>query len=279
VKLGAHIWIGEGLLKTIEVAEYLGCDCFQIFLHNPRSWEIKKRNRDEIIEFRKVLKEKGIEMVVVHMPYILNLSSPDKEISLLTMKKLEKEIEESEEIGASYYVIHPGSHKGEGIESGWKRLVNNLKKFKDAKVKILIENTSGQGNLLGSRWEEFKYAVEKLDGDIGICFDTAHAFQSGYRINTQNGLENMKKEIEKNFPLGYIHLIHANDSATECGSKKDRHYHIGKGFIGMEGFESIIKDGFFGNLPFIIETPKSTIEKDKENLRILRKIGEKYGKV
>lgn len=279
MKVGVHLWTGEGLKKTIEHCDYLKCDCFQIFLHSPRKWERKRRGKKEVEEFKKELSKRKIHPFVVHMPYLINLASPYKNVRYNSLKLLEREIEEAEITGAHFYVIHPGSHKGDGKKNGWRRVCGGLKKIVGSKTKILIENTAGQGNSLGEKLEEFKVLIDCFGDKIGFCIDTAHLFQAGYNFKEKEGFYEMKEEIEKNLSLGYILLIHANDSATACGSKIDRHQHIGKGYIGMEGFEKFIKDEYFGNLPFIIETPKESLKQDKKNIEVLRKIGVHYGKI
>jgi len=276
MKIGAHLWIGEGLLKTIEYCDYLECNCFQIFLSNPRSWKRKYRDKKETNKFKEEIEKRKIKPIVVHMPYILNIAEENKKIREKIINFLEDEIEESIKIGAEYYVVHPGFHKDLTEEKGLKNVVDLLKNFLKAGIKILIENTSGQGTSLGYNFKQLSYVLEKLDSNLGICFDTAHAFQSGYNLKK---FENVKKYIEKFIDLSYILLIHANDSMTELGSRIDRHEHIGKGRIGKVGFENLIKDGYFGDLPFIIETPKLSLEEDKKNIAILKKIGEKYGKI
>ncbi|MCM8772025.1 MAG: deoxyribonuclease IV [Candidatus Omnitrophica bacterium] len=276
MKIGAHLWIGEGLLKVLNYCDYLKCDCFQIFLSNPRSWKRKKRDIEEIEKFIQEIKKRKIEPFVVHMPYILNIAVNDKNLRKNLINFLIKEIEESEKIGANFYVIHPGFHKGTGEKIGIENAIEVLKNFKNSKIKILLENTAGQGTSLGSDFKQLGYILDKINGNLGICFDTAHAFQAGFNIIN---FEKVKKSIEKFIDLSYIKLIHANDSKTFCGSKIDRHEHIGKGKIGIKGFENIIKDDYFGSLPFIIETPKLSLKEDKENIKILKKIGEKYGKI
>jgi deoxyribonuclease-4 len=276
MKIGAHLWIGEGLIKTIEYCDYLECNCFQIFLSNPRSWKRKYRDKNEINKFKEEIERRKIKPVVVHMPYILNIAEEDKKIREKIINFLEEEIEESVKIGAEYYVVHPGFHKDLTEEKGLKNVVDLLKNFLNAGIKILIENTSGQGTSLGYNFKQLSYILEKLNDNFGICFDTAHAFQSGYNLKK---FESVKKYIEKFVDLSYILLIHANDSMTELGSKIDRHEHIGKGRIGKVGFENLIKDEYFGDLPFIIETPKLSLEEDKKNIAILKKIGEKHGKI
>ncbi|MCM8804779.1 MAG: deoxyribonuclease IV [Candidatus Omnitrophica bacterium] len=276
MKIGAHLWTGEGLIKTIEYCDFLKCDCFQIFLSNPRSWKRKKRDKEEIKNFKQEIKKRENKPIVVHMPYILNIAEDNKKLIKKIINFINEEIEESEKIGAEFYVIHPGFHKGNGEKKGIKNVIDLLKSLSKSNIKILVENTSGQGTSLGYKFEHFSTIFEKIDKNLGICFDTAHAFQSGHNLLE---FKKVKKDIEKFIDLSYIKLIHANDSKTDCGSRIDRHEHIGKGKIGIKGFEEIIKDEYFGNLPFIIETPKLSLKEDKENIEILRRIGEKYGKI
>ena len=276
MKIGAHLWINKGLLKTIEYCNYLKCNCFQIFLSNPRSWKRKYRDIQEINKFKKEIEKRKIHPIVVHMPYILNIAEENKEIKKKIINFLELEIEESIKIGAEYYVLHPGFYRGITEEKGLKNVVDLLKNFLNVGIKILIENTSGQGTSLGYSFKQLSFILENLNDNFGICFDTAHAFQSGYNLKK---LEYVKRNIEKFIDLSYILLIHANDSKIKLGLRIDRHEHIGKGKIGVIGFENLIKDEYFGNLPFIIETPKLNLKEDKKNIEILKKIGEKYGKI
>ena len=277
MKIGAHIWIGKGLVKAVDDAISLGCDCFQIFLQNPRSWKRTKRSDDEVMNFISKVKENKLSPVVVHMPYILNLASPEKKIARMSQVLLEYELLESERLKADYYVIHPGSHKGAGVEAGIKNLTGNIKPFVHSSVKILVENTAGQGDMLGGRWEEFGYLFDSIGTAVGICFDTAHAFQAGYDIRDAQVISKILEEIKKY--SASIMLVHANDSVSVLGSHLDRHQHIGRGYIGRKTFELLIKNKYFGALPFIIETPKVNIEADRRNLKILRVLGIKYGKV
>ncbi|HOK57282.1 MAG TPA: deoxyribonuclease IV [bacterium] len=276
MRVGAHLWIGEGIEKTLEYCEYLGCNCFQIFLSNPRSWKRKEKSIEEIIRFREKIKLKKIKPIVIHMPYILNVAENNIKEKKKIVQLLEKEIEESENLKADFYVLHPGFHKGIGEKKGIENVINTLKNFSISKIKILLENTSGQGTSIGYKFEHFSFLFDRLGDNFGVCFDTAHAFQSGYNLKN---FEKVKENIEKFIPLSYILLIHANDSKTELNSKTDRHEHIGKGKIGIKGFEEIIKDEYFGNLSYIIETPKLSLKEDKKNIEILKKIGEKYGKI
>ncbi|MCK9266688.1 deoxyribonuclease IV [bacterium] len=279
MKIGAHIFLGKKLNSVLETTLLLNCDCCQIFLHNPRGWNRKSRDDEELVEFKKDSETKKVFPIAVHMPYLVNFATPDKTIIHKSCKVLEVELEECEKMGVAYYVIHPGSHKGMGINYGVASVADNLKNFVGGNVKILLENTAGQGDSVGSKWNELGEILDKLNGKAGVCFDTAHAFESGYDLATEGFVENLKSEIEKSFGLRYILMVHANDSLTSKGSRSDRHQHIGEGHIGLKGFENLIKDDYFGTLPYIIETPKDTPADDIRNLKILRKLGEKYGKI
>jgi len=279
MRTGAHIWIGEGLEQAVEVAKELGCDCFQIFLQNPRSWKRRKRSDEELRGFRESVIRNNIMPVVVHMPYLLNLASPDRRISAMSRALFEKEMDEAQSIGADYYVLHPGSHMGTGLDAGVKNLAENLKSFVGISPGILLENTAGQGNTIGGRWEDFAYLFERFGGDVGICLDTAHAFEAGYDIRKKEGLYDMLDTIDRKLGSSRILVVHANDSASKLGSRLDRHQHISRGYLGKTAFDLLVRDEYCGNLPFIIETPKSDANADRRNLRILKEIGEKYGKI
>ncbi|MCS7179912.1 MAG: TIM barrel protein, partial [bacterium] len=157
MRVGAHLWTAEGLLKTIKYLDYLKCDCLQIFLSNPRSWKRKEREKEEIVNFKRELMKRKIIPVVIHMPYILNIAEENKMTRMKIIKLLEKEIEESESIGAEFYVVHPGFHKGIGEKKGIKNIIMVLKNFKDIKIKILLENTSGQGSSIGYNFQQLGY--------------------------------------------------------------------------------------------------------------------------
>jgi deoxyribonuclease IV len=279
MKIGSHILIGGGLEKSIEVAEMLGCNCFQFFLQNPRSWERRKRLDAELSNFRIKREKSNLSPLVVHMPYLMNLASTERKILLMSQRLLEREMTEAEAIGADFYVVHPGSHKGTGVETGVKNLASSLKPFAGVTPKILLENTAGQGSTIGGSWEDLGYLFETFGNGIGICLDTAHAFEAGYDIRREEVLNEMKKKIGKILGLHNLLLIHANDSASPLGSRLDRHQHISEGYLGKKAFELLVKDEYFGTLPFIIETPKSDATSDKKNLRVLKELGVRYKKL
>ncbi len=273
--VGAHVWIGEGLQQAIRLACQLHCQCLQIFLHNPRCWQVKKRSDQQLLSFKKELAERKLFPLIIHMPYLINLCSSEAVVRKLSLRRMALEIKEAETIGASGYVIHPGSYGESGFSPGWKRLVSNLKYFSQTPVKILLENTSGQKRTLGSCWTHFESIKDKIS-NVGFCLDTAHAWAAGYQLSCKEGFESMMAEIEKTIGLQYINLIHANGSAAGCGSHLDRHESLYRGRLGLEVFHWLAAEKKLGRLPFIIETPRRSLAEDKRNLRILRTIGGKY---
>lgn len=264
--------IGKGLDEALRVARELVCECIQLFLHNPRAWESAPRPAEELRAFREGCRASGISPVVIHMPYLVNLASPDQTIARRSRDLVERELEEAQRMGADFYVIHPGSHKGTGVEAGIGRLLNLLDGLSAAPVRILVENTAGQGSALGRTFREFGPLAEALGGRIGFCLDTAHAFEAGYDFIRPGVFQAMKEEIAATLSLETVRLIHANDSLTTAGSHVDRHQHVGEGAIGREGFAAFVADPCFRELPYILETPKEGIEEDRLNMKNLREI-------
>ncbi|HOJ39384.1 MAG TPA: deoxyribonuclease IV [bacterium] len=271
VRTGAHLWIGQGLSEVVVVACRLKCQCLQIFLHSPRQWRVKKRPDCELVSFRKALKLQGLEPLVVHMPYLINLASPEGSVVSLSLKRLALELEEAETAGATAYVLHPGSHLGCGPQAGLKRLIGNLQKISGSNVKLLLENTAGQGQSLGRFWSGFR-EIRQHCPQTGFCLDTAHAWAAGYNLTSSTGFQSMLAEIEKTLGLEYIFLVHANGSAAVCGSGLDRHASLDRGKIGLEVFQWLAQDKYLGKLPFIIETPKNSLSEDRRNLKLLLRV-------
>lgn len=271
MRIGFHVSISGNLPKAVERAKKLHCSTMQIFSRNPRGWKLSKIKPEEIKEFREKRKEARIYPLFVHIPYLINLSSPDKEIWEKSVKFFIEDLQFSELIGADYLITHLGSHKGKGEDFGEERFVKGLniaiEKAK-TKIKILLENTAGQGNSIGYNFFQIRKIREKIVKKelIGLCFDTAHAFSAGYRINTIIGLKKTLEELEDLGLLENLRLVHLNDTKVDLGSRIDRHEHIGKGFIGKEGFKLILNHPQLQNLSFILETPRKSDRDDLRNL-------------
>jgi len=278
MRLGVHVSINEAIYEAVEEAKMLGCETMQFFPRNPRKWRRHKLKEDDIEEFKVRRKQLGIDPVFVHVPYPSNLASP---INLLYRGSIKSYIEDVQEIdclGADYLVTHMGSHKKTSEAKGIKRITKALnlilEKTKNTKVTILLENTSGSGSWLGYKFQHQKEIIDGLDDKsrIGLCFDTCHAFSAGYDFTTPTGLELMLKEIDELVGLDRLKLIHLNDTKDKCGSKRDRHQHIGKGYIGKEGFRILINHPKLRDLPMILETPKESDEDVLKDLELVRSL-------
>ncbi|MCM8768248.1 MAG: deoxyribonuclease IV [Candidatus Omnitrophica bacterium] len=271
MRIGAHLWIGKGLESCLELAVKLNCQCLQIFLHNPRQWQIKRRSDLELVNFRRELKKAKIFPLFVHMPYLLNLSSSEKRVRQLSLRRLSQELEEAETIGAFGYIIHPRNHQKISSGEETSLLAWALALFSDVKVIPLLENTATRGN-----WWSLWSPVKKSFSWVRFCLDTAHAWAAGYDLRSRDGFQLMLKDIEKNVGLRYISLIHANGSKVTCGSGLDRHESLNRGTFGLRIFQWLGSHKQLRNRPFIIETPRRGLAEDRENMALLRKIGEKH---
>ncbi len=278
LKLGVHVSIAGGISNSVSNATSIGCTAFQIFSRNPRQWKAKVLGDDEVQRFKEDLRQSSInpDSTIVHMPYLPNLSAPHSEMYEKSVTTLTDEITRCNSLGIPYLVIHLGSHLGKGEKNGISQLVNACQSafqvYKDKglsknSVKLLLENSAGQKNSIGSKIEEIQLILELLGtSEYGICLDTCHLFAAGYDLSDDEGINKMLDLVEKCVGIQHLKLIHLNDSKGELGSNLDRHYHIGMGKIGENGFKALINDERLENMPFIMETPIDSIRGDKENL-------------
>lgn len=277
MKLGVHVSIAGHIYEAVDRTAELGCNTFQIFSRNPRGWATTRLDPKDVEEFKRRRKEKDITPVVVHIPYLINLCSPEEGLWKKSVNAYIDDIRRADMLDAEYFVTHIGSHKGKGEEFGISRFSAGLNKaIEKAKPKltILLENTAGSGDCLGYRFEHLKAIIDKIKEKkkIGICLDTAHTFESGYDVKTKAGLDATLKKIDSIVGLKRIKVIHLNDSKTAFGSNADRHWHIGKGEIGVDGIKLILNHPKLKDLPFILETPKKDPKDDPANLAMVRKL-------
>ena len=275
MKIGCHVSIANSIDRAVDRAAEIGCDTFQIFTRNPRMWKYKKLTYAEIEAFKCKVTETGIKPVFSHMPYLSNLSSPNSEIYEKSIDSLKLELERSSLLNIPYVVTHLGSHLGKGSEKGKTQIVNAIdtatRELEDYPM-ILLENTSGKTNEMGSTFIEIGEIMNRVSIDnIGVCFDTCHAFTRGYDIASRKGLYETGEEVEKYIGFNKIRIVHLNDSKGELGSRLDRHQHIGLGYIGEKGFRTFL-DSPFRNKPLILETPVDEVRTDKENLEKAREL-------
>jgi len=277
MRFGFHISIAGGFLKVIERAKRLGCETIQIFSRSPRGWNYPKLDLSEAESFKERLK---IRPFFVHMPYLPNLSSSDPELSQKSLESLKIELRRASLLDADGLVTHLGSHKGKGEERGIKNLIENINQALcevQNRVMLLLENTAGQGAEIGYRLEQIVSVLAGIEDKerVGLCIDTAHAFEAGYDISSEEGLTKFLETLESLVGLEKVKLIHFNDSKTPLGSRKDRHWHIGEGFLGIEGISRFINHPALKALPAIMETPRKTDEDDLKNMARAREIKKK----
>jgi deoxyribonuclease-4 len=276
--LGIHVSGVSKIYEALDCAKELDCNTMQIFSRSPQRWRDHSLEYEDIQEFIRRQKKLKISPVFIHIPYLINLASPNPGLYGASIEAYIEDILEADALKADYIVTHMGNHKETSEEAGLKRLTKALNKILDEtrnrEVGILLENTAGSGSWLGYKFEHQIIVLEgiKQKERVGLCLDTAHAYLAGYDISTKAGLEEMLGEIEDLVGIKRIKLIHLNDAAGKLGSKHDRHDNIGKGSIGLEGMKRIINNPKLKNIPLILETPKKKEGDDLMNLNIVRKL-------
>lgn len=274
VKAGVHVSIAGSIDLAVDRAVQKGCDVFQVFSRNPRGWNFQPLSEGDCSAFRsKVAKENLLP--VDHMPYLPNLASPKEDIYEKSVATLTAELRRCGQLGIPFLVTHLGHHLGAGIAGGRQRVIRAIRtglSESDTPATLLLENTAGEKNSVGSTFEHIKSIIDGVSdtGRIGVCFDTCHAFAAGYDLRTQAGLDYTLSQFDEIIGLSYIRVIHLNDSKGGLGSGLDRHEHIGMGFIGEEGFFRILHRPEIRSLPLICETPVDERRDDEGNLRKVR---------
>jgi deoxyribonuclease-4 len=262
MQIGIHVSIADSISNAVVNAITLGCNAFQIFTRNPRGWTAKELSTNDAKDFREKLSSSTIDRfaTVAHMPYLPNLSSPDNVITSKSLSSLIEELERCSQLGIPYLVTHLGSHKGTGDQKGIEKLVENFTKaVKNSPddVMILLENTAGQKNSVGSDFEQLASILFQLKPAkrFGICLDTCHAFAAGYDLRTEKSTKSTLEEFDKFVGIDHLKIIHLNDSKGEIGCNKDRHDHIGLGKIGETGLRHVVRFANSKKVPVILETP------------------------
>ncbi|MCS7197492.1 MAG: deoxyribonuclease IV [Candidatus Bipolaricaulota bacterium] len=279
--LGCHLSIAGGLEQTVARAQELRINALQIFSHNARSWKMGALKPDEARKFIERRRQAHIEYTVIHTIYLINLASPDPKNFQLSVQALKDEVQRAGELQIPHVNTHIGAHMGQGVEKGLERIaeaINAVLASPQARsaphVKILLENSAGEGTELGATFAELGAILNSIKEKkrVGVCLDTCHAFAAGYDLTTPHGLEKTLQELERQIGLERVELIHLNDSKFPLGSRRDRHEHIGQGRIGIEGFRLIVNHPALRDKPFILETPKDDELSDLRNLAAIRSV-------
>jgi len=274
-RIGFHAPIKGGVHNALIVAKETGCDTVQLFSRNPRGWLAKPLTLEDVLQFRRTRRATKISPVLIHCNYLVNLAASDDVMLQKSRESFREEVERALLLGVDYLVVHPGSSRGacetDGIALCAASLILACKGMKFGSLRILLENTAGQGDCIGHRFEhlrEIMNACPKLP--LGVCLDTAHAFTAGYDIREADGLEALLQRVQKTVGLKNVRAVHFNDSRAVYNSRVDRHWHIGEGHIGLDALRRVAQHQKLKHAAFILETPYDDPRADLKNLATLR---------
>jgi len=274
-KIGFHAPIKGGVHNALIVARDTGCDTVQLFSRNPRGWLAKPLTFADVLLFRKTRRLTKISPVLIHCNYLVNLAAADAAMLEKSRISFREEIERAMLLGVDYLVVHPGSARGsceaDGITKCAKSLKIACKRLKLGSLRILLENTAGQGDCIGHRFEHLREIMNACpELPLGVCFDTAHAFTAGYDIREEDGLEALIDKLQRTVGTRKVRAIHFNDSRAAYNSRVDRHWHIGEGHIGKDALRRVARHPKLRHAAFILETPYDDPRADLQNLETLR---------
>lgn len=276
MRLGVHIRLAKGVAGVIDKAEALGCEALQMFSSNPNAWKVGTLEPSAVEVFRSGVERLGIDPVVLHTPYLLNLASSSDDIWTNSWRNLASALAKAHTLGAQYIVTHIGSHGGAGFDAGADKVAEAVTlaiESAPGTATVLLEAGSGAGNTVGSTFEELAAILSRLESQkdrIGVCLDTAHLWGAGYDISSQAGVDAVLARFDKLIGLSRLRVFHLNDTEKDLGSHKDRHWHIGQGNVGLEGFRAIVNHPALTKTAGIIETPDMDSGKDIVNLNVLK---------
>lgn len=259
--LGAHTSAAGGLQNALFEGKAIGASAIQLFTRNQRQWKAKPLDPQEIDLWQKALEETGIERVMSHASYLINLGSPDPQGLEKSRATFREELKRCHALEISYLNFHPGSAKESSEEECLDKIADSLLSLEDlatnGPTRLLLEATAGQGSSLGHRFEHLAYIIEKTQErlPIGVCIDTCHIFAAGYDIRTEENWSHTLNEFDRIVGIDHLHALHVNDSLKDLGSRVDRHAPLGAGKIGMDSFHFLMTDPRTAPLPKYLETP------------------------
>ncbi|MCC6404993.1 MAG: deoxyribonuclease IV [Candidatus Yanofskybacteria bacterium] len=275
-KIGAHVSIAGGIFHAPTRARDGGCETFQCFSRSPQGGPAPALTDEVVSQFKRNMEESSIDRFVIHAPYYINLASPNAPVRHASRRIIREELERGSTLGASFVMFHPGSHTGRPLEEGVAAVQKGLEEILrgyTGSCELLVEISAGAGQVLGDTFQENADMIRPVldaTGFGGVCFDTCHAFASGYDFRTTTGVAAVLREFDATIGLKHLRLTHVNDSKTDLGGHKDRHEHIGKGFIDTEGIASILQTPAFARIDWILETESEGQDKDIAALRAIR---------
>lgn len=272
---GAHVSVAGGLQNGPLNAAKIGCEVFQFFSRSPQGGPAPKITSEMLTEFQKNCADNDLKEWVIHAPYYINFANGEERIRKNSIRIVREELERGTMLGAKYVMFHPGSGKDVGETQAIKHVIEGIKEIYDkyqGTTQLLIEISAGAGMVIGDTFDEIAQLIQGVDHpELGICFDTAHAFASGYDLRTKEAVTETFKQFDKTVGLDRLKMSHCNDSKVELGAHKDRHEHLGKGFIGIDGFDAIIHHPKLQHMNLFLETEPDLVGEDLDVLKKLRK--------
>jgi len=276
-QVGVHVSISGSIDLAFDRALEIGATTFQMFTRNPNQWKFKPILKESAEAFRQKRKRSGIKEVVAHMPYLPNLASSDRAIQRASRASLSEEVLRCDLLEIDYLVVHLGSHMGAGVMQGVKNIsgaVNGAISRSSGKTMVLLENMAGQRNSVGSRFEEIKLILDKVKNErrVGVCFDTCHAFASGFDLTGSDAVNNTMSIFDGCVGYDRLKVVHLNDSKGSLGSNLDRHEDIGRGRIGSKGMKAILHYKAMTERLLILETPFEDTASMRKSLAAVRRL-------
>ncbi len=277
MRFGFHISIAGGFSKVVERARVRDCETIQLFSRNPRGWRYLPLDQNDGEEFRASIKASLLHPVFVHLPYLPNLAYRLSKFYTRSISAVVTDLKRAEQLGAQYLIVHIGhrmeSSEGDAIEAVSQGINQAFKEIRNSVI-LLMENTAGQGTEIGYNFEQIKRIIDRVEENerLGVCLDTAHTFEAGYDLSRKDETDRTLETFDRTVGLKRLHLLHLNDSKTPLGSRKDRHWHIGEGYIGVEGFRYLINHPLLKHLPGIMETPRKDTVEDLKNMKVIRSL-------
>jgi deoxyribonuclease IV len=271
MRLGRHMPTHSNAAKAAEIASQLGCTSIQIFASNPTGWRPTAGNPATCVAFAQAVRDYGLDPVVIHAPYLINLASPDEVIWQKSISLLRWTLQRGELLGAGHVVFHTGSHRGSGVDAGLARIAEAIGLILPETppgVMLLLENDVGAGNSLGHNFEQIGMVLDVLpqyENRLGVCLDTAHLWGAGHDISNAASVQHLLQHFDDIIGLNRLKVIHLNDTEMALGSHRDVHARLGEGIIGEEGLRALLCDPRLDHAAVLLETPIKTDEQDKED--------------
>ena len=279
MRIGAHVSTSGGIDKAIDRALEIGAECVQLFPSAPQGWGFKSPDEKSIAEFRRKSYEYDIGPNVFHGIYLVSLGSDDMALVEKGKASLIKYLNTAEDLGVEGVIFHLNSHKGRGFDGVFSQVVASIEEILDNTpevTKLIIENSAGMGNHIGSKFAEIGMFIRELNSPrVKVCLDTQHSFAAGYDLRTKETVESVMDEFDREIGIDHLMAVHCNDSKPELGGAVDRHENIGEGYLGIGAFESLLSHPAFQEIPFYLEVPgyegKGPDAENINTLKILRK--------